>query len=199
MKPENVHTIKYQVYRRLFYFQAFFYIFSTTYSQQPDGLDQVRKDHDSITALETGNINLSLSGTDFSGLSELISPAGSDNQKTLIFLDSLKRRASKKLITRKLYDFVIIPHEPQSTKEITGSSDVSFIDYSGLKIRRIEIKRLNVFGSNISTPDFNDPNKTEKLLNKTHFNTNEIIIRKNLLFREVIPYHPLTSVITRGT
>ncbi len=191
MKPENVHTIKYQFYRRLLYFQAFFYIFSTTYTQQPAGKDQVRKDHDSITALATGNINLSISGTDFSGFSALISPAGSDNQKTLIFLDSLKRRASKKLITRKLYDFVIIPHKPPSTKEITGSSDISFIDFSGLKIRRIEVKRLNVFGSNISTPDFNDPNKTENLLNKTHFSTNEIIIRKNLLFHEGDTISPL--------
>ncbi len=52
-------------------------------------------------------------------------------------------------------------------------------------------RRLNVFGSTISAPDFNDPNKTEKLLNKTHFNTNEIIIRKNLLFHEGDTISPL--------
>jgi len=86
---------------------------------------------------------------------------------------------------------VIISHEPESSKEITGSSDKSFLDYSGLKIRKIEIRRLNVFGSSISTPDFNSPNKTEKLLNKTHFNTNELILRKNLMFREGDTISPL--------
>jgi len=191
MKPENVHTIKYQVYRRLIYFQAFFFIFSTAFSRQPAGQDTVRKDHYRVFAIETGNINLSLSGTDFFAREELIPYSGSENQKTLIFLDSLKSRASKKLITKKLYDLVIISHEPESKKEITGSSDVSFIDYSGLKIRKIVIKRLNVFGSNTSTPDFSDPNRTEKLLNKTHFNTNEIIIRKNLLFHEGDTISPL--------
>jgi len=191
MKPENVHTTEYHYFRRLLYFQAFFFMFSTAFSQQPAAEVPARRDHDSIPSLETGNINISLSGTDFSGFSELISPAGPENQRTLVFLDSLKSRASKKLITRRLYDFVIISHEPESTKEITGSSDISFIDFKGLKIRNIEIRRLNVFGSNISVPDFNEPNKTEKLLNRTHINTNEIIIRRNLLFHEGDTISPL--------
>jgi len=191
MKPENVHTTEYHYFRRLLYFQAFFFIFSTAFSQQPAVEVPARRDHDSIPSLETGNINISLSGTDFSDFSELISPAGPENQRTLVFLDSLKSRASKKLITRRLYDFVIISHEPESTKEITGSSDIPFIDFKGLKIRKIEIRRLNVFGSNISVPDFNEPNKTEKLLNRTHINTNEIIIRRNLLFHEGDTISPL--------
>lgn len=191
MKPENVHTTEDHYFRRLLYFQAFFFIFSTAFSQQPAADVPARRDHDSIPSLETGNINISLSGTDFSDFSELISPAGPENQRTLVFLDSLKSRASKKLITRRLYDFVIISHEPESTKEITGSSDIPFIDFKGLKIRKIEIRRLNVFGSNISVPDFNEPNKTEKLLNRTHINTNEIIIRRNLLFHEGDTISPL--------
>jgi len=191
MKPENVHTTEYHYFRRLLYFQTFFFIFSTAFSQQPAVEVPARRDHDSIPSLETGNINISLSGTDFSDFSELISPAGPENQRTLVFLDSLKSRASKKLITRRLYDFVIISHEPESTKEITGSSDIPFTDFKGLKIRKIEIRRLNVFGSNISVPDFNEPNKTEKLLNRTHINTNEIIIRRNLLFHEGDTISPL--------
>jgi hypothetical protein len=137
------------------------------------------------------NIRLSLSGTDFSSTSELKPPAGRENEKTMIFLDSLRSRASKALITKRLYDFVIISHEPESRKEITGSSEISFLEYSGLKIRKIEIRRLNVFGSNINIPDFNEPDKTEKLLNKTHMNTNENIIRKNLLFHEGDTISPL--------
>ncbi|HAX92663.1 MAG TPA: hypothetical protein DCY25_01735, partial [Bacteroidales bacterium] len=46
--------------------------------------------------------------------------------------------------------------------------------------------------SNINTPDFFEPNRTERLLNKTHFNTNELIIKKNLLFRSGDTISPLT-------
>lgn len=191
MKPETVHRKEYSIYRRLFYFQAFLFLFTSSYTQEPVTRDSLIKTAGKIPAQEIENIRLSVSGTDFSYSSELIPPAGSEAEKTLIFLDSLRSRASKKLITKKLYDFVIISHEPESRKEITGSSEVSFLEYSGLKIRKIEVRRLNVFGSNINTPDFYDPNKTEKLLNKTHLNTNESIIRKNLLFHEGDTISPL--------
>jgi hypothetical protein len=191
MKPETVHTREYRIYRRLFYFQTFFFLFTTAYPQESVTKDSLFKIHDKIPALEISNIRLSLSRTDFTYSSELIPPTGSENEKTLIFLDSLENRASKTLITKKLYDFVIISHEPESRKDITGSSDKSFLDYSGLKIRKVEIRRLNVFGSNINTPDYYGPNKTEKLLNKTHMNTNENIIRKNLLFHEGDTISPL--------
>ncbi len=104
------------------------------------------------------------------------------NDKTPIFYDSLKVRASRKLITRKLYDFLIVSHEPLSKKEISGSSEAGYIMYSGKRIRKIEIRRLPVFGSSITIPLTSSPDKLEKLLNATHMNTNEYIIRKNLLF-----------------
>jgi hypothetical protein len=191
MKPENVNIPDQRIWRRLIYFHAFLFIFTASYSQSSAKRDSLLKLRDKIKAQEIDNIRLSLSGTDFSNSSGLIPPSGSEDKKTLIFLDSLKIRASKTLITKKLYDFVIISHDPESKKEITGSSEASFLDYSGLKIRKIEIRRLNVFGSSINTPDFYNPNKTEKLLNKTHFNTSENIIRKNLLFNEGDTISPL--------
>lgn len=191
MKPENVFIPGQRIYRRLIYFQAFLFIFTAAYPQASATRDSLIKLNHKIEVQEIENIKLSLSGTDFSYSSGLIPPSGSEDKKTLIFLDSLKIRASKTLITKKLYDFVIISHEPESKKEISGSSEVNFSDYSGLKIRKIEIRRLDVFGSNLNTPDFYNPNKTEKLLNKTHFNTSENIIRKNLLFNEGDTISPL--------
>jgi hypothetical protein len=191
MKPENVYIPERRIYRRLIYFHAFLFIFTAAYPQASATRDSLIRHQDKVKALKIENIRLSLSGTDFSNSSGLIPPAGSGDKKTLIFLDSLKIRASKTLITKKLYDFVIISHEPESKKEINGSSEASYTDYSGLKIRKIEIRRLDVFGSNINTPDFYGPDKTEKLLNKTHFNTSENIIRKNLLFKEGDTISPL--------
>jgi hypothetical protein len=191
MKPETDHTRKFTISRRLLYFPAFLFIFSTSYTQETTSDDSLFKTHVNIPPLDVITIRLSFIAPVNSAASKLIPPSGSEDEKTLIFLDSLKNKASKTLITRKLYDFVIISHGPESGKVITGSSDGSFRNYSGMKIRKIEIKRLGVFGTNINLPGFYDPNKIENILNKTHFNTNENIIRKNLLFNEGDTISPL--------
>lgn len=111
--------------------------------------------------------------------------------KLNLFLDSLKVRASKNLITKKLFDFIIVSNKPVTIKQIIGSSDQNFLRHAGKKIRRIEIIRLNVFGTNINTPLYYDPNNIEALLNKTHINTTEFIVRKSLLFSEGDTISPL--------
>ncbi len=113
--------------------------------------------------------------------------------KNLVFLDSIKVKATRNPLTRKLYDFVIVTPDTVLNKGITGTSDESFLKFSGKKIRKIEIRRLNVFGVNINDPAAAaDASRFEKALNKTHVNTNEKIIRKNLLFSEEDTISPLT-------
>ncbi len=112
--------------------------------------------------------------------------------KNLIFFDSLKVKASKNPLTRKLYDFVIITPDTIDKKRITDESDANYLSYSGKKIRNIEVRKLEVFGADIINPATDNPNKIENILNKTHINTNENIIRKNLLFSEGDTISPLT-------
>ena len=116
----------------------------------------------------------------------------SDKDKSLIFFDSLKVKASKKLITKTLYDLLIVSNVSGYKKQITSPSDLNYLQYSGRNIRNIEIRQLGVFGANIDNPLSSDTNKLVNLLNKTHINTNEIIIRKNLLFSEGDTVSPLT-------
>ena len=99
-----------------------------------------------------------------------------------VFLDSLKARASKNLLTKSLYSYLVVNTDTLYKKRFTGTSEVNYKSYSGKRIRKIRIQRLNVFGATINNPLSNAPNKIENILNKTHFNTNENIIRKNLLF-----------------
>lgn len=122
----------------------------------------------------------------------LIPPKQKDRDKNLIFYDSLKIKASKRPLTKKLYDLVVVIPSPISTKQITAKSDEAYVSYSGRKIRKIEIRQLDVFGSSINNPGVNHPNGAEKFLNKTHSNTNVRIIRKNLLFSEGDTLSPLT-------
>lgn len=192
MKPENEDIKRFQLIRRFFCFQIIAFIFLPSLSQQLTISDSAGRGTNYLPAPDIRNIRLSLPEARNTGSSCLIPPAGNGNHRTMIFLDSLRNRASGTLITRKLYDFIIIARDPETTKEITSASEDKFIGSAGYKIRNIEIKRLNVFGTNINTPGFYDPNQVEKLLNRTHFNTNELIIRKNLLFRPGDTISPLT-------
>jgi len=112
--------------------------------------------------------------------------------KNLIFFDSLKIKASKNQLTKKLYSFVIVNPDTTFKKQFTVTSDAGYLRYAGKKIRKIIIQRLNVFGADINNPSSKEPNKIENLLNKTHFNTNESIIRKNLIFSEGDKISPLS-------
>ena len=114
-------------------------------------------------------------------LIQLVTPTYKKTRQALL-LDSLKAKASKTIVTRKLYDLLIVSRNPNSTRNITESSAEGFAVYSGLKIRNIEIRRLNVFGTNVKNPLSENEDRLENLLNKTHINTNEPIVKKNLLF-----------------
>jgi hypothetical protein len=102
--------------------------------------------------------------------------------RNLLYYDYLKQKASKKSLTKKLYNLVVIAPPPLETKKITGSSDENYIRYAGKKIKNISIIRMDVFGTNINNPASVNSSKINNLLNDTHKNTNERIIRKNLLF-----------------
>lgn len=96
--------------------------------------------------------------------------------------DSLKIKAGRYVLTRKLYDLLIVSHKPSSPKDISEPSEAGYLKYSGMIIRKIQLQRLNVFGSDINDPLVSNPTRLDNFLNKTHLNTNEYIIRKNLLF-----------------
>lgn len=114
-------------------------------------------------------------------LSTLIPPTR-PKDKNDSFYDSLKVKASRNSFTKKLFDVMVVNPDTIYKKKFTSTSDANYLIHEGKIIRKIEIRRLNVFGSDINFPATEDANKYEKLLNKTHFNTTENIIRKNLLF-----------------
>ncbi|MCU0455171.1 MAG: hypothetical protein MUE74_02625 [Bacteroidales bacterium] len=105
-----------------------------------------------------------------------------DTERNALFYDSLQTKASRYLITRKLYDLIVTEGRPSSAEGVSESSQSEFIPYSGMRISKISIQRLDVFGTNIKNPLSYNPSGIEAFLNHTHLNTNEIILRNNLLF-----------------
>lgn len=122
----------------------------------------------------------------------LIYHSVSMNGRDRVFLDSLKQKAARNRITRKLYEIVVVAPDSVSNRTVSGKSESEYGIFSGRRIRNIEIKRLPVFGADIDNPDFFNPYKSQKLLNKTHVNTIEYIIRNNLLFERGDTLSPLT-------
>jgi hypothetical protein len=182
--------LKYGFTKTLLCCLASLFLYSNTFSQkiqEPDTIIKVSagnilRSNDSILYFARDTV-LSIPG-------KVLNPGTIEN-RYLIFIDSLKSKISKGTLSKKIYDFVIVSPDTVENKRLTGSSDQSYKAFSGVRIRNITIRRLNVFGSNISNPSDNKPDRLEKLLNKTHFNTAENSIRKNLLFNEGDTISPL--------
>lgn len=109
-------------------------------------------------------------------------PAVSDHT-TRIFYDSLRYRASRTLLGRRIYDLVIVPPEEYNEKIISNRSISEFTAHNGLSVNSVKIIRLHPFGTDIMNPDSDQSGTTgDLLLNRTHWKTRESIIRKYLLF-----------------
>ncbi len=121
----------------------------------------------------------------------LIPPVHTRSERNHPLLDSLRSYVSKSLIASKIYNILVIPDNPGPLRISNEDTELRYSRYAGRRIRKIVVNRLEVFGTNINNPNYFDPAKIEKLLNKTHFNTNESIIRKNLLFSEGDSINPL--------
>ena len=160
---------------------------------------QLRAVGDTVILIPSGSfIQIRDSISYFSTDTLLRLPSGTDpyvvfeNDRNRGFYDSLKIKASRKPITKKIYDFVIVAPDHTTPAAIEKKSDENYIKYAGRKIRNIEIQRVDVFGTSINNPGAESGNKADNLLNKTHINTQEAIIRKNLLFKTGDRISPLT-------
>jgi hypothetical protein len=118
-------------------------------------------------------------------------PLGHSSDRNTLFYDTLKVRASKNRFTKKLFDFLVKNPDTTFRRRFASTSDANYKKYIGIRIRKIVIRRLDVFGTDINYPYQVNPKNYEKILNKTHFNTTENIVRKNLLFKEGDEISPL--------
>jgi hypothetical protein len=172
---------KYWILIKLLFYTAFLLYCNNSYSQNnnfnnaglhfPDKINIISIDNWSVFTDSVIKRNFSIIRTE-----------KKDKNNNTVFFDSLKVKASKNPITKKIYDLVVVTSVPVENKRITGSSDVSYLPYTGKKIRNILVRQLTVFGSNINNPVQESEKRLDYILNKTHVNTNERIIRKNLLF-----------------
>ncbi len=176
---------------RILIFPAVLFLFGTIQAQIHEDAPAIARVPDSVLKSLVKRIRIFSEDINPDFQDFIIPYYDPDRIRTLILFDSLRLKASRMLIIRKLYDFVVVSPQPVEKKSITGISEMPYYEHRGKKIRSISVRRLNVFGSDINNPLSYDPKKIETLLNRTHLNTTETIIRKNLLFAEGDSISPL--------
>lgn len=157
-------------------------IFESTYSQYFRDGDTIIK----TVPLKSINVRQNFrlfSGDQRSSYHDSIIPSGiNTGEFAPEIYRSIRNRTSIPPLAKKLLDLIIVPQYQVESKRITGKSENYFLNYKGKIIRDVSIRRLDAFGVNIDNPYYYEPNRIQELLNRLHVNTNERIIRKNLLF-----------------
>ncbi len=177
------HLPKYNIWYRLTIITVLLLIFRSACPQDPPDSIPVKKISPQALVHLNNGLSVHLHGIAHDTKSPLAPTSANYSVINPYYLDSLKLKTSKNLITRKIYDLVIVRTPANNPKKVSAESDAMYYEYEGRKIRNITVKRLDVFGGNVRDPDSESEKKVDRLLNKTHINTLEAIVRKNLLFK----------------
>ena len=101
------------------------------------------------------------------------------------FYDNLNSRKQDNRILKKLYPLVF---KAPPRKEISDTPEIEdqllFTEHQGKIIRTIQIKKLDIFGTSVHDTLLISRTRLENLLNKTHINSSNAVIKKYLLIEE---------------
>lgn len=109
-------------------------------------------------------------------------------QHTVSFYDSLRTVASRSPFVLGLYN-LLVPDSRETAAEVqTGNKTEAGINryqkFKGLKIKKIEIEQIDVFGPTLTNPGKKPESWLARTGNKLHITTRESVIISNLLFKE---------------
>ncbi len=118
---------------------------------------------------------------------------GNSSNLDSIYL-GLQEKIYKNRWLRELHNIIILPSENEKYSDTiqTQKSEVPFLKYRNLIIRKIILQKLDVFGPTVYSP--NRPARTlvGKACNKIHIKTRDGVIYNHLLFKEGQSIDPIT-------
>ncbi len=107
-----------------------------------------------------------------------------DISETQFFYNNLKKAAQRTSITRWLHTMIVRdPSYVHMPAVYDQRSESEFAGYEGKVIRNIELGTASLFASSIGATNYTPPTRAEQVGMMLHINTNERIIRNNLMFR----------------
>ncbi len=106
------------------------------------------------------------------------------NAHELILYNNLREAAQHRYITRWLHEF-IVKNQVAARKQVMQPrrSENEFEEYEGLIIRNISFSSTNLLAPSIDDPVYHSPDRLERIGMLLHFNTNQRVIKNNLLFK----------------
>ncbi len=110
--------------------------------------------------------------------------------RTKIFYDSIKHKACKKRYTKSLYKLLFKKQKKKKDTSIIEKKENQYLKYKSKIIRKIHVKRIDVFGESFDTSIIKNTNLLGKLGNRLHINTKERIIRNSFLIKQGEPLNP---------
>jgi hypothetical protein len=191
-KPDVDILRKYYHTVKLLFIVALFSICSDGYSQDvPDRDTVLRVDPGTLIQIRD-SISFFLNDSLIRVPASIIPSINKNTDRNLLYYDSLREKASRKNFTKKIYDLVVVAPHPVGGNKINRESEDSYKGFSGRIIRNINYVRLDPFGTKIDNPASVSDRSSTMLLNKTHVNTMEKIIRKNLFVSSGDTVSPLS-------
>jgi hypothetical protein len=101
------------------------------------------------------------------------------------FYDNIKAKKQNNRILKNLYPLVF---KAPPRKEISDTPEIAdqlpFTEHNGKIIRSIQIKKLDIFGTSVHDTTLISQTRLENILNRTHINSRNAIIRKYLLIKQ---------------
>ncbi len=104
-----------------------------------------------------------------------------ENNKSSIFYDSLKVKASRKPVSRLIYDIIVTGYSPVS--DVESEAIRYYSQANGKTIGKISFLRLDVFGPSLQDTSRKAKSLLEHLGNKLHTRSDLNNLRKNLIIK----------------
>ncbi len=122
-----------------------------------------------------------------------MTPKGTGDHEAAGFYDTLRVRAARNPLTRRLVEILFISpsNQPGQETDPNRQSRTYFSSYSGMVIRSVSLKKLDPFGSNVNDTLYAGHGWLGEALNTIHLNTRNRIIRNNLVFKKNDPLDPM--------
>ena len=108
----------------------------------------------------------------------------SQDDRSSVFYDSLKLKASRNRLANKIYDLVVVNPVSTEDRRQIRSAENGYTGFEGIEIRNITVERLDPFGRTIYQNGEGDAGGMGGFLNRTHVTTRELVIMNYLLFAE---------------
>lgn len=104
----------------------------------------------------------------------------SRDDEEVAFFEKLRKLANKNPLAKELYNLTFVPTKPKiSLKTDLVDNQARFLPYSGMIIRNIRIRKLDIFGQTVYDTTVSNASRINKVINKVHVKTRDKILENN--------------------